>query len=164
MRIFDFIHAYQPFFDEEIPDWVVTNMEEVFLPLSRAMSKGLARHTVQIQGWTLDSWAKNNKTKYLFAEIAENIRSAVRNGYVELGFSAYSHPILPLLSNNLASMQIEEDYKTVLKYLGEPKVFFPPEGAIDRRILNIVANLYPDALVMMPDKCISDETTSGFYT
>ncbi|MFP4657006.1 MAG: hypothetical protein ACLFNK_05515 [Candidatus Woesearchaeota archaeon] len=163
MRIFDFVHAYQPFFDDDMPDWVIKNMEEVFLPLSRAMSAGIARHTVQIQGWTLESWASNPKTKHMFAEIAENIRSAVRGGYVDLAFSAYSHPILPLLSNNLASLQIEEDYKTVLKYLGEPKIFFPPEGAIDRRILNIVNDIFPGTLIMVPDKCVSNDTISGFY-
>ncbi len=164
MRIFDFVHAYQPFFDDAMPDWVIRNMEEVFLPLSRAISEGKANHTIQIQGWTLDSWAHNSRTKDLFAEIAENIRSAVRGGYADLAFSAYSHPILPLLSNNLAAMQIEEDYKAVLKYLGEPRIFFPPEGAIDRRILNILSDTFPDTLVMMPDKCISSDITSGFFT
>ena len=164
MKIYDFMHAYQPFFSEEIPDWVVTNLEEVFLPLSRAFAKGLCKHTVQIQGWTLESWDSNDKIKPTFQEFLDNMRKAISAGNIEIGFSAYSHPILPLLSNKLVEMQIEEDYKTVLKYFGEPKVFFPPEGAIDQRVLNIVSEIHPDVTILIPDKAVSDDIQSGFYS
>ncbi len=163
MRIFDFMHAYQPFFTSEMPDWVIKNLEEVFLPLSRSLAAGKGTHTIQIQGWTLESWANNPSTSEMFKELVSNINQAIANGNVEVGFSAYSHPILPLLSNNHVEMQIEEDYKTVLKYFGEPKVFFPPEGAIDRRVLNIVTDLHPECTVLIPDKCVSEDILSGFY-
>lgn len=164
MKIYDFVHAYQPFFHENIPDWVITNLKEVFLPLSRAMAKGMCKRTVQIQGWTLDSWFENETTKPLFEEFAANIRTAVSEGHAKLGFSAYSHPILPLLSNNLIDLEIKEDYKTVLKYLGEPEVFFPPEGAIDQRTLSVINNAFPDITILIPDRALGTGTKSGFYT
>ncbi|MFW6231045.1 MAG: hypothetical protein ACOC32_03400 [Nanoarchaeota archaeon] len=163
MKIFDFMHAYQPFFKDSIPDWVIKNLEEVFLPLSRALVHGYCKHTIQIQGWTLDAWNENERTKPLFGEFVRNIRQAMLNGNVDIAFSAYSHPILPLLSNTLIEMQIEEDYKTVLKFFGEPKVFFPPEGAIDERTLRIISDIFPDITIMIPDRCISEDTVSGFY-
>ena len=163
MKIYDFMHAYQPFFSERIPSWVIENLEEVFLPLSRSFAKGLCKHTIQIQGWTLESWDSNEKTKPLFEEFHKNVVQGIANGSVEIGFSAFSHPILPLLSNRLIEMQIEEDYKTVLKYFGEPKVFFPPEGAIDQRVLNIVSEMFPEMSIMIPDKAISLDITSEFF-
>ncbi len=163
MKIFDFVHAYQPFFHENIPDWVYKNLTDVFLPLSKAMAKGMCKRTVQIQGWTLDSWFENEQTKPLFEEFAANIRTAVSKGNIKLGFSAYSHPILPLLSNELIEMEIKEDYKTVLKYLGEPEVFFPPEGAIDQRTLDVISKTFPDATILIPDRALGMNTQSGFY-
>ncbi len=163
MRIFDFMHAYQPFFSKKLPEWVIRNLEEVFLPLSKSFASGLCRHTVQIQGWTLESWDKDPRTHELFQQFLENMRKAINEGTVEIGFSAYSHPILPLLSNQLIEMQIEEDYKTVLKYFGEPKVFFPPEGAIDQRVLNIVSGMFPEVKILVPDRAISEDIDSRFY-
>lgn len=163
MKIYDFMHAYQPFFKENMPSWVITNLKDVFLPLSKSLAEGHAKHTIQIQGWTLDSWAENENTKPYFEEIIKNLRIAVEKSHAQIAFSAYSHPILPLLSNNLIETQIEEDYKTVLKYLGEPKFFFPPEGAIDQRTLNIIHDTHPDVTVLIPDKCLGNETISGFY-
>lgn len=163
MRIYDFVHAYQPFFEENMPDWVIKNLEEVFVPLSKALAAGLTKKTVQIQGWTLDSWFNNEKTRPYFEEIIKNLRIAHANNNVQFAFSAYSHPILPLLSNNLIEKEINEDYHAVLKYLGEPEIFFPPEGAIDERTVNIIHDVFPDIKIMIPDKCLGDETVSGFY-
>ncbi len=157
------MHAYQPFFSDEIPDWVISNLEEVFLPLSRSFAKGLRKQTIQIQGWTLESWNSNERTKPLFEEFHKNVVQGISNGSIEVGFSAFSHPILPLLSNRLIEMQIEEDYKTVLKYFGEPKVFFPPEGAIDQRVLNIVSEMFPEVSILIPDRAISSDIKSKFY-
>lgn len=164
MRIFDLAHAYQPFQPPDfIPPWVEKNLVEIFLPLSRAMKKGVIRRGVQLQGWTIEAWlAAAGPIREMGLETLENLKEANQKGNIELGASGYSHPILPLLSPEVIKRQIEEDLAMVRKYLGEPTWFWFPEGAADERSLAALHEVAPNLIAVIPDGCLGKKRFSGF--
>lgn len=153
MRIFDLTHAYQPFQPPEfIPSLIKENLIKVFLPLSRAMRKGVVRRGLQLQGWTIDAWlAADEPICNLAAEVLKNLKEASCRGNIELGASAYSHPIIPLLGDDIIKRQVEEDLLVVRGHLGAPTWFWFPEAAVDRRSLSLLHELAPDLIAIIPD-------------
>lgn len=164
MQIFDLAHAYQPFQPPNfIPPWVEKNLVEIFLPLSRAMREGIIQRGLQLQGWTIEAWlAAPGSIRKLALEVLENLKEAARKGNIELGVSGYSHPILPLLSEEIVKRQIEEDLTVVERHLGEPTWFWFPEGAADERSLAALHEVAPDLIAVIPDGCLGKEQFSGF--
>ncbi len=163
MVFYDLIHGYQPFDSEaNIPKWVRRNLRKVFLPCSLAMRKGFIPRGVQLQGWTIESWLNSPKpVKDLAKTTLLNLKKAYQKGYIEIGASAYTHPILPMLSDELIQAQIILDRKTVEKYLGRATWFWPPEGAIDKRSLNIIHKTFPDLILLIPDKALGKYNFNG---
>lgn len=165
MRIFDLTHAYQPFQPPDfIPPWVEKNLVEIFLPLSRAMKEGVIRRGLQLQGWTIEAFLESPEPiRSLAEEFLGNLRKAHGAGHIQLGFSGYSHPILPLLSDNVLVRSIKEDYVVVRKYLGEPTWFWFPEGCCDKRSLKLLFREFPDVFAVIPDGCVGRSNFSGFF-
>lgn len=164
MQVFDLTHAYQPFQSPDfVPPWVEQNLAEIFLPLSRAMREGLVKRGLQLQGWTIEAWlAATGPIRKMALEVLENLKEANRKGNIEFGTSGYSHPILPLLSDEVIKRQIVEDLAMVERYLGKPIWFWFPEGAADERSLAALHEVAPDLIVVIPDGCLGKEQFSRF--
>ncbi len=156
MIIYDFIHGYQPFDPLVfIPKWIKKNLKDKFLPTSLAMKKGLIPRAVQLQGWTIESWLKAKKPiRDLAKETIKNLKIANQKGKIEIGISAYTHPVLPMLSSDLIKTQIILDRQAVEQYLGKVTWFWPPEGAVDQRTLKVIHQVCPDLTLLIPDKVI----------
>jgi hypothetical protein len=155
MIVYDIIHGYQPFTNNLTPGWVGQNLDKVYLPTSKAMADGLVRHNIQLQGWTIESWL-NAPTiiKKKAEEVLKNLQDAVKENNVEVGFSAYSHALLPLLGDELAYAEMSVDYDTVKKHLAEPRFFWYPECGIDAHKLRILYRRFPGTIAVIPDKAV----------
>ncbi len=155
--LYDFIHGYQPAY--EFKEWFLDNLRDVFLPTSEAMAKGLIKHNVQLQGWTIDLGlnSENVKVRLYTKKIIENLKNAFSEKNISLGFSAYSHAILPFCSDILCYAQMKIDFDTVKKEIGKPDWFFFPEGACDKRTFEILMHGFPKTKALVPDKCFSKE-------
>ncbi|GMR19373.1 MAG: hypothetical protein BMS9Abin34_510 [Patescibacteria group bacterium] len=166
MRIFDITHAYQPFEPPDfVPSWVADNLRQIFIPISRAMKEGVVKRHVQLQGWTIDAFLKApDPIKSLAREFLDNLKVASDQGHIRLGFSGYSHPILPLLSDEVLIRSIKEDYSVIEEHLGKPTWFWFPEGACDRRSLEILFKEFPDVYAVIPDGSLGKQNFSGFLT
>lgn len=167
MVIYDIIHAYQPFqdplFNFSEVNWVKSNLSDVLVPTSLAMKYGSVKRGINIKGWTLDSWFSSQDMEVisLANSFICNIKDAISLKHVEIGFSAYAHPILPLLSENLILAQILIDYEIVSNYFGPPTWFWPPEGAVSGDLLRILSKKYPDIVVVIPDISLGKKNYSG---
>lgn len=171
MVFYDLVHGYQPFDTSgnspysgtvPIPKWVKTNLTVKFLPTSLAMKHGIVPRGVQIQAWTIESWINaNSDIKRLAGKTLQNLKIAKQRKNIEIGTSAYSHAILPMLSDDLIRAQIVLDQEVVEKYLGKSTWFWPPEGAIDKRTLKIVHEIFPDLILLIPDKSLGVHNFHG---
>lgn len=98
----------------------------------------------------------------LALQFFNNLNIARDRGNISIGFSAYSHPILPFLSTKVAAREILEDYTVVRKLFGEPQWFWPPEGAIDQKTVVIFQELFSQIPLLIPDTCIDQSSNAGF--
>ena len=164
MIIYDLFHGYQPFSPPKfIPDWVEKNLRQGFLPTSRAMKRGLIKRGVQLQGKTIEDWLKcDEPIKNLAAEVVGNLSEAAQKSQIEIGASTYVHAILPLLSEKLIEILIREDFDRVGKYLGKPTWFWPPEGAVDPKVIRVLHQSFPNVILALPDRCLDRQNFSGF--
>lgn len=163
MQIVDIVHGYQPFSRNDAPPWVLRNLKRIFLPTSEAMKKGIVHRNVQLQGWTIDNWLSSHKSiSETAAHTLQNLREAKDDGNIDIGFSAYSHPILPFLSDAMTYAQLKADYLTVFSHIGKPNFLWFPEGATDKRILKIATYGFPNNIILVPNKCIPS-LKSGFF-
>jgi len=158
MIFYDLIHGYQPFDPQTFtPRWIKRNLQQNFLPTSLSMKNGFIPRGIQLQGWTIDAWISGKKPIRSLAEkVFDNLKIANRRKNIEIGVSAYSHAILPMLSNDLIKAQIILDKEVVEKYIGSPTWFWPPEGAIDQRVLKIVHEIFPNLILLIPDKALGE--------
>jgi hypothetical protein len=165
VKLLDFVHAYQPFWPPEfIPSWVETNLREIFVPVSRSLRNGKIKRHVQLQGWTIDAFLKSeDPIKSLALEFLDNLRQAAEAGYIKVGFSAYSHPILPFISKEVIKRQLTEDYAITEKHFGKPSWFWFPEGAADQVSLGTLFELFPDITAVVPDGCLAMRNSSGLF-
>jgi hypothetical protein len=155
MQVYDVIHGYQPFTNNLISPWVHTNLENTFLPTSEAVKAGLVRRNVQLQGWTIDAWLNANERIRKNAKIVlNNLRQAYDNDYIEIGASAYSHPILPFLGGALVYAQMKADVLKVTEHIGKPTFFWFPECAMNQKVLQILHDRFPKITPIIPDKSL----------
>jgi hypothetical protein len=163
MVIYDLVHGYQPFKDPGFHfPWVEKNLKDKFVPTSIAMVNSHVKRGVQLQGWTLDNWLQSSQEIVRMAEIViDNVKRARELQKVEIGFSGYTHPILPLLSDDLLRIQLILDHEVVSNRLGEPAWFWPPEGAVDKKVLKILFELYPEVIPVIPDMSLGKNNFSG---
>jgi len=158
----DLIHGYQPFNKEKICSWAKDNLKNIFLPTSLAMKQGLVYRGAQLQGWTIDLWLNSSSDIACLAKkTLQNLKKANKKKYIEIGASAYAHSILPMLSKDLIIAEIVLDMDVVEKYLGKPTWFWFPEGAVDQRVLKIVHEVFPDLILLLPDKIFKQNNFNG---
>jgi peptidoglycan/xylan/chitin deacetylase (PgdA/CDA1 family) len=162
MIIYDAIHGYQPFSEEMKQDWVQRNLEEVFLPTSEAMRQATLKRAVQLQGCTIQEWLRDHDTRAGAQKVLDNLRMAANRGNIDVGCSAFSHPILPLLSEESIYAQIKLDQEIVEQHIGKCTWFWPPEGAMDTKTIQVLAMRFPELLVTIPNRCVPRIKTSTF--
>lgn len=150
--IYDIIHGYQPFDENLKLDWVQSNIIEVFYPTSISMAKGLIKQNVQLQGWTVDEWKKNEP---LSNKVLVNLKEAYDNGNITLGCSLYNHALAPLLSEELLYTLIYIDYITI-NDIGKPIFFFPPELAVSDKVLKVLFENF-DLIPIIPCTCVGSK-------
>jgi hypothetical protein len=155
-HIYDFIHGYQPSF--VFKEWFLENMEKIFLPTSESIKEGIIKRHIQLQGWTLDlaQNLENEQLKNSMNKIINNIKIALEKENCQIGFSAYSHAILPLCSDIVTYLQIKLDYETIKNSIGTPTWFFYPEGCVDKRTIEIVNEAFPKIIHLIPNKTLDN--------
>lgn len=160
-KILDFIHGYQPAY--VFKPWFLDNLRNIFLPTSEAMKYGILKRHVQLQGWTIDLGQNSDKedVRLLTKDIVGNLSSASKKNFIELGFSGYTHPILPLCSDFVVLFQILQDIEVIRTNLGEPTWFWFPEGCVDRRVLKLLYALFPDIIPLIPNMSVDKKIFSG---
>jgi hypothetical protein len=161
--IFDFIHGYQPAY--VFKEWYLDNLRNVFLPTSEGMKLGILKTHAQFQGWTIDLGlqSKNKAVLETTNKILSNLKEANSNKNIEVGFSSYSHAILPMCSDILAYTQMKVDYDTIKQNIGSPTWFWSPEGTYDSRILEILFLAYPKIIPVIPNKCLLNKKLDSDY-
>jgi hypothetical protein len=143
-------------------------LTKIYYPVSMAMKYGLDKCAMHLQGCTLDMYSKrpefqSKDIKELVSEFYYNLRTASDKNLIEIGASAYSHPILPLLSDPLKYAMIKLDIETIRSNIKvEPTWFWPPEGAIDEATLKILAHEFPELTTVVPDSCFEGSFTPGW--
>ncbi len=164
MTFYDLVHGYQPFSPPNfIPDWVERNLQRCFVPTSKAMRRSLVKRGIQIQGKTIEDWLKCDESiKRLATEVVENLSQAAQKNQIEIGASTYVHAILPLLSEKLIAVLIKEDFERVETYLGKPVWFWPPEGAVDQKVIRVLHQTFPNTILALPDRCLDKQNFSDF--
>jgi len=127
------------------------------------MKDGIIRRGVQLQGWTIENWLKSPEPiKSLAKETLDNLKHAYQKGYIEIGASGYTHPILPLLTEDLVYAQIELDIEVLKEYIGEPTWFWFPEGVVDQKALKVLFEKSPKLIAVIPDTALERKNFSGF--
>ncbi|PIP27697.1 MAG: hypothetical protein COX30_00505, partial [Candidatus Moranbacteria bacterium CG23_combo_of_CG06-09_8_20_14_all_39_10] len=81
--------------------------------------------------------------KYGYHDIIEDLKNLVAENRIEITGSAKYHALLPLLSEEEITRQIELNTETLRHFLGNytPNGFFSPEMAYDNRIAKIIEKL-----------------------
>lgn len=162
MIIYDAIHGYQPFSAEFKFPWVDENLDSVFLPTSEAMRQGVVRRAVQLQGCTIHEWLREHDTHDKALVVLGNLRLALRQGNIEIGCSSFSHAILPLLSEESIYAQILLDKEIVESNIGKCTWFWPPEGAVDAKVLQVLWMRFPELIALVPNRCVRNVKNSAF--
>jgi hypothetical protein len=129
------LHFYQPANQQD--DILLRVVNECYLPLTRGLLKQTrAKVVVNINGAL---------TKLLVdkghVEVVENLQKLLASGSIVCTGSAMYHAFLPLLPESEIERQIELNYQTNKKLLGdkyEPVGFFAPEMAVNDKVLKII--------------------------
>lgn len=134
----NFLHIYQPPTQtKRILDRVVNeSYRRILVELKNAPQAKLTLNITAGLTELLD--------QYGFTDVIEDIGKLLEKGQLELTASAKYHPLLPKLPDDEIIRQIKADVSTNRGYFGEayqPRGFFPPEAAYDRRLAKIVAQL-----------------------
>lgn len=153
------LHFYQPYNQQDdILDRIV---HESYMPIIEGLLKRKNSKTIiNISGCL---------TKLLYdkgyADLLDKIRQLGEDGQFEFTESAIYHAILPLLPEEEIVRQINLNHELNLKYLGssyKPVGFFPPELAVNDKVLKVVSKLgykwIASAQVSYPSG-IPDQTT-----
>lgn len=139
MKLGMFLHLYQPANQRKNIVEAVTN--QCYLPLTKILlkSKPSTKITINVNGSLLEILDKYNQH-----EVLNNLSALAKNKKVEFTGSAKYHALLPFLNENQIKRQINENIKTLKKYLSddlELKGFFPPEMAIDQKSIENIHKL-----------------------
>jgi peptidoglycan/xylan/chitin deacetylase (PgdA/CDA1 family) len=156
--IYDAIHGYQPFSEEFRFPWVKENLERIFLPTSEAMRQGAVKRSIQLQGCTIQEWLRDKETRDTAQKVLDNLKYAAQRRHIDVGCSAFSHPILPLLSEETIYAQIKADIDAVEANIGKATWFWPPEGAIDAKTLSVLHHKFPQLTAAIPNNCVGVNT------
>ncbi len=98
-----------------------------------------ARLTLNVAAVLVELW-----DRYGHHDVIQGIRELLERGQIELTESAKYHPLLPKLPEDEIRRQIILNHQTNQKYFGDayqPRGFFPPEMAYDRKVAGVVAEM-----------------------
>ena len=134
----NFLHFYQPPTQKKY--WVDRVTNEAYRRILHELEKAPnAKVTLNISAVLVEFW-----DKFGHRDVIDGFRELLKRGQIELTESAKYHPLLPRLPRDEIIRQIELSRQTNQKYFGElyqPKGFFPPEMAYDRKVAEAVAEM-----------------------
>jgi hypothetical protein len=135
MKWANFLHIYQPA-DQE-PDILEAIVAQCYRPIiSHIASSKHVKLTLNVTGALLELF-----DKYGYKDLIDLLKKAGEEGKIEFTGSAKYHAFLPLLAGEDIYRQIKINNDTLAFYLGKAyKIggFFPPEMAIDPKIIPII--------------------------
>lgn len=134
----NFLHFYQPPTQKKY--WVDRVTDEAYRRILNELKKAPeAKVTFNINAVLVEFW-----DKFGHQDVIDGFRELLERGQIELTESAKYHPLLPRLPRDEIVRQIELSRETNRKYFGDlyqPKGFFPPEMAYDRKVAEVVAEM-----------------------
>src|SRR3989338_6747634 len=134
----NFLHIYQP--PTQKQRWVRKIANESYRKLIRGfLDNPKAKVTMNVNAVLLELF-----DRYGCQDVIAGLRELGERGQIEFTASAKYHPFLPLMPETEIVRQIGLNTETNRKYLGpayQPKGFFPPEMAYNRRVGEIVSKL-----------------------
>jgi hypothetical protein len=132
----NFLHLYQPANADEKSIREAT--EKSYFRLVRALEENPnLKLTFNITGCLVERWAELG-----YLDLITRIKKLIEKDQLEITGSAAYHPILPLIPEKEAILQIKENAEILKKYFGvKPKGFFFPEMAFDDRTLKLVKKM-----------------------
>lgn len=136
MKWINFLHFYQPANQQK--DILEAVANQCYRPLLNGLlTKDGARLTINISGSLLELLHKYN-----LKDVIDAIGKLYATGRVEITSTACYHAFLPLMNEKEIIRQIDLNNDLVRKYVASGVVFkgfFPPEMAINAKLLNIVS-------------------------
>ena len=137
MKWANFLHFYQP--ASQQPDILEAIVAQSYRPIIEGIKKNTRVNlSININGALFELLHK-----YGYQDIIEDLKNLVMEGRIEITGSAKYHALLPLLSEQEITRQIELNTETLKHFLGNytPNGFFSPEMAYDERIGKIIEKL-----------------------
>ncbi len=135
MKWVNFLHFYQPANQQR--DILESVVNQCYRPLLQGLlTKGKARLTINISGSLLELL-----DKYQFHDVVDILGDLYKCKKIEITSTACYHAFLPLMSEEEVLRQIELNENMVKKYVSQDVVFdgfFPPEMAIDKKLINLI--------------------------
>jgi alpha-amylase/alpha-mannosidase (GH57 family) len=132
----NFLHLYQPANADEKS--IREAVDKSYFRLLRALEEHPdLKFTFNITGCLVERWVELG-----YLDLIRRIKRLIDRGQLEITGSAAYHPILPLVTEKEAILQIKENKIILKKYFGvKPKGFFFPEMAFDDRTLRLVKKM-----------------------
>ncbi|MDP3900632.1 MAG: polysaccharide deacetylase family protein [bacterium] len=133
----NFLHFYQP--ATLADDKTIEAIEKSYLRIIKILKRHPnIKFTININGCLLERIAELG-----YHELLSDLKELIKKGQIEIVGSASFHPILPLIPEDEARKQIEQQKEFIKKYLGdvELKGFFLPEMAYSAKVAILIKKL-----------------------
>ena len=138
MKWAHFLHIYQP--ADQHPGILEKIVNESYRPLFKGLYKiPNTKVTLNVNATLTERLFENG-----YRDVLDDIKNLVEMGRLELTGSAKYHAFLPLIPETEVRRQIELNYETNKRYLGEafnPKGFFSPEMGYSPKVAALVKDL-----------------------
>jgi hypothetical protein len=134
----NFLHIYQP--PTQKPYWIERVTKESYRKIIKELKQApKAKVTFNINACLTEMLVKHG-----FSDVIKDLKKLAQKGQVELIESAKFHPFFPILPETEIIRQIKLNNQTNKKFFGkvyQPKGFFSPEMAYNKKVAEIVAKL-----------------------
>jgi alpha-amylase/alpha-mannosidase (GH57 family) len=134
----NFLHIYQPPTQKEF--WIKKIANESYRPLVRGLlANPAAKITLNINAVLTELFVKHGGQ-----DIIDGLRTLAERGQLEFTGSAKYHPFLPLMPESEIRRQIDLNTETNKKHFGsvyQPRGFFPPEMAYNRKVADVARSM-----------------------
>lgn len=161
MKVFwaPIFHIYQPFIQNE--EMLLRVDRECYKPLLNLINDYDEIHiNLNITGVLIESLYKSG-----LSDTMELLKNLVNENKIELLGSAKFHPILPLIPEKEIKRQILMNEEILSKEFDswEKKGFFPPELAINSKLIEIIKDLGYKWVIMSGTACQKELSQSFIY-
>jgi predicted glycosyl hydrolase (DUF1957 family) len=153
------LHIYQPPFQD--CDILKRINEECYLPLFNTIKEhDNSKFSLNICGSLIEMLETQNY------ETLNTIKDLVNEGKLELLGTAKYHPLLPLIPEKEARRQIDLNEQITQKFFKhwQRKGFFPPEMAINSKLIKLLHDLNYDWVIMSGIACPNDWPYDKIYS